>query len=133
MQTSENLPSTHSGGKRSWSLEIALLELECAIVPVGQPRADVSVGETLAQAGARGERVLADVAHHDAAAEPPRINDHSERFSARKDTSPVPSAYRATFAQGLSLGAIQPSRTFRGSGSGSRSDPFQATPPAPPE
>ena len=63
-------------------------------MPVGQPRADASVGEDLAQAGARGERVLADVSHHDAAAEHPRINDHLREvaFGAQGHLL-IPSAY----------------------------------------
>jgi hypothetical protein len=70
-------------------------------VPVGQPRASVS--EPLAQAGARGERVLADVAHHDAAAEHLRVKAHLRVILGAQGHLPVPSAYRATFAQGLSL------------------------------
>ena len=62
-------------------------------MPVGQPRADVSVGETLAQAGARGERVLADVSHHDAAAEHPRINDHLREVLGAQGHLLIPSAY----------------------------------------
>jgi hypothetical protein len=97
-------------------------------VPVGQPRADVGVGEPLAQAGARGERFLADVAHHNAAAEHPGSKSTSERSSARKDTSPYQAPTELRSRKASRSGAIRPSRTFRGSGS--RSDPSLATPPA---
>jgi hypothetical protein len=57
-------------------------------VAVGQTCTGVGLGESLAQAGARGERFFSDVAHHDPAAKHPGSKPTSEKSSARKDTSP---------------------------------------------
>src|SRR3712207_6224880 len=82
-------------------LEVALLELECPVVSVGQPRTGVGAGEPLAQASARAERFLTDVAHHDAAAEHPRAETHFREILGAQGHLPVPRASRDPFVQGI--------------------------------
>jgi indole-3-acetate monooxygenase len=82
-----------------------LKERASAQVQLGRAEAILRSGrllllDTLSEAW---RRFLADFAHHNAAAEHPRVKVHVREVLGAQGHLPIPSAYRATFAQGLSL------------------------------
>ena len=86
-------------------LDGGFLEPERTVAPVGQPRARAYAGEFFAQACARCECPLSDIAHHDAAAEHPRVEAYLLEVAGAQEHLAEPGAPpRDPHAQGAHQG-----------------------------